>query len=265
MDLSNKIFFLISLFILGAGVGSFIGVLFYRIRHKQSVFGRSICEKCKVKLSSIELIPIVSWFLQKGQCRKCQKKINKIIPLTEIFTAVLFFVSFLLWRWSGDSWLEIIQFGIWLIILTGLIALLIFDQKYKILPNKIIFPLMSFSAIFCIISHGVIEQITYSNLLIEVFLSMLPVAGVYLLIYTLSKGKLIGYGDVKLGIIIGFLLPWQGSLAVLFLANILAFIVLLPLLLIKKTDIDRRISFGPYLISATILIFLLMQTGLITF
>jgi len=260
MDDLTKVLITIGLFILGAGIGSFIGMLIYRIRHKKSLIGRSVCEKCDKNLSIIELIPILSWIFLRGKCKKCHKKLDKFIPIYEIATAVLFSGSFWVWTW-GESVpiIEIIQFALWLTILTGLIALLFFDLRYKKLPNKIMFPTMAVSVIFFVITSVIIEQNSYSDALVTVVLAMLPIAGVYGLIYLVSRGKLVGFGDVKLGVIIGFLLVWQAGVAVLFLANILAFLVMLPQLILKKADANKNISFGPFLIIATTSVFFVVK------
>ena len=261
MDLLlTKILFTVLISILGTGIGSFVSMLIYRIHNKKSIFGRSVCEKCNKELSAIELIPIFSWLFLRGKCKKCHKKIDKYIPLIEITTAIFFAVSFWFWPWGdGVYYLEIIKFALWLLILAGLTALLFFDLRYKKLPNKILFPTMAISAIFFVITSIIIEQNGYSNSLIQLLLAMIPIAGVYGLIFLLSKGKLIGFGDVKLGIVIGFLLTWQATVAVLFLANILAFLILLPLLLLGIIKSDKQIPFGQYLIIATIIVFFLTK------
>ncbi|GHU08268.1 hypothetical protein FACS189431_4230 [Alphaproteobacteria bacterium] len=70
---------------------------------------------------------------------------------------------------------------------------------------------------------------------------------------------MVGLGDVKLGVVIAFLLPWQGNVAVLFLANILAAIILLPMLLRKKLKTTDQIPFGPFLVVSTIIVFFMMK------
>lgn len=118
-------------------------------------------------------------------------------------------------------------------------------------------PTMAFTAIFYVFTSVIIEQNSYSTSIYQLALAMLPIAGVYGLIYLISRGKLVGFGDVKLGIVIGFLLTWQNGVIVLFSANILAFIIVLPLLLLGKVKTNQQISFGQYLILATIVVFYL--------
>ena len=87
---------------------------------------------------------------------------------------------------------------------------------------------------------------------------MTPIAGIYGAIYLASRGKLVGLGDVKLGLAIGLLVPqWWLGLVILFLANLLATLVSLPALLRHQLKRTSAIPFGPYLIVATYLVFLL--------
>jgi leader peptidase (prepilin peptidase)/N-methyltransferase len=88
---------------------------------------------------------------------------------------------------------------------------------------------------------------------------MLPIAGVYGLLCAMSRGKWIGFGDVKLGVIIGLLLSWQGGVTVLFLANLLGTLVILPVLLTGKMMRGDKFPFGPMLIAATVIVFLCGQ------
>ena len=259
-DMIVKIIITTLIFILGAGMGSFVTMLVWRLKTKKSLMGRSVCEKCGKTLSPSELIPVISWFRLRGRCGKCHKKLDKFIPFVELLTAILFGISF--WFWFGElnNILGVIQFSLWLVVLTGLIALAVYDMRYRKLPNKVMFSTIVVAAIFYIITSVFIEQNSYSLATLNAIFAMLPITGVYGLIYILTRGKMVGFGDVKLGLIIGFLLPWQGGLAVLFLANILGFIIILPKLIMGKIKPDARVSFGPYLIVATITAFFMMET-----
>ena len=82
------------IFILGASFGSFINVLIYRVPLKKSItFTRSRCTKCDYKLAWFDNIPIISWFLLLGKCRKCKDNISINYPIIEILTAFLFVLN----------------------------------------------------------------------------------------------------------------------------------------------------------------------------
>ncbi|MDL2328005.1 prepilin peptidase [Ruminococcaceae bacterium OttesenSCG-928-A11] len=144
-------------------------------------------------------------------------------------------------------------------ILVVFICLAFYDIRYQRLPNVLIIVQIILCIVFTYMIEVIIEQKDCSVVLITHILALLPVSGVYLLLYVLSKGKMIGFGDVKLGVPIAILLSWQGALITLGLANILALIVYAPLLLTKKIKLNTKISFGPFLIISCLLTFFAMK------
>lgn len=271
MDLYS-VFIAVGLFALGAIMGSFIGAMTWRMRHHRDwVRGRSECEHCHHKLSPLDLIPILSWLCLLGKCRYCHKPIGWTTFLLEIGTGLAFVISFLLYPLSvGQSDFSlanaatmyddklIVSFALWLVQIILMVALFTYDVRWKILPNKFVFPLITVSAVNSLIAHLFIIPVSDSNLarlfidwLLQTALAMLPIAGVYLVLYVLSKGRWIGFGDIKLGVAIGFMLPWFAGVLVLFGANLLSTLVAIPLLIRKKLKMASEIPFGPYLIIMT--------------
>ncbi|MFZ1812433.1 MAG: A24 family peptidase, partial [Candidatus Saccharimonadales bacterium] len=78
------------------------------------------------------------------------------------------------------------------------------------------------------------------------------IAGLYALLYAVSSGKWVGFGDVKLNVGLGLIVGWQGALVVVFLANLIGMLVILPGLVTKRLTKTSRIPFGPFLITACI-------------
>lgn len=253
-------------FCLGAIFGSFIGALVWRLKNQLDwINGRSQCENCRHKLSVIDLIPIFSYLLLRGHCRYCRQPIARSTFWLELLTgclfvgSVVFLPSALSLSWTNPFvWLSNINILywsvllLWLICLVILIGLFIYDLKWHILPNKLVFPLIIISFIWSGLVYLFIWQQSISNWLINICLGLLPITGLYSLLYIFSKGRYIGLGDVKLGIAIGCLLPWWAGVAVLFGANLLGCLVCLPRLLNKKLQLDSEIAFGPFLITMTI-------------
>jgi prepilin signal peptidase PulO-like enzyme (type II secretory pathway) len=230
-----------------------------RVGQHRKLTGRSRCEKCNHALSAAELVPIIGWLVLRGKCQKCHKKIGVEPLLIELATACFFSASYLLWTHNNFATpIGVVLFSLWLVILTGLILLAFLDIKYQKLPDKIILPVVAVSVVFWVFSSVVNEQNICSALTSLVY-STIPIAGIYGLVFVLSRGKMVGLGDVKLGIIIGLLLPWWGSVMVLFLANNLAMVMLLPMLLRKKLKTTDQIPFGPFLIISTIAVFFVMK------
>lgn len=124
--------------VVGLLIGSAINAIVWRLYVNRSwVHGRSMCPDCEHTLAAKDLVPVFSWLALHGKCRYCKKKIHWQYPLVEALTAVLF-------TWSAiiiapDSMATGIKLGVWLVLLTMLIILAVYDTRWMILPNKIIF------------------------------------------------------------------------------------------------------------------------------
>lgn len=208
---------------------------------------RSQCLHCGHQLAWYDLLPLVSWLSTGGKCRYCHAKIGNFEPLIELGVAVFFAASFLFWPQPLTAPLEIIQFIIWLITGVMLAILLAYDAKWFLLPDRIVFPLIALATLY-----AGIELVQTTNVFLTV-LSLIGAAfilsGIYLLLWLISRGKWIGFGDVKLGLILALLLGrWELALLALFLANLVGCIIVLPGLATKKLSRTTQIPFGPMLI-----------------
>ena len=247
---------------LGLIFGSFINALVYRFKYNSikknisklsMISGRSICPNCKHLLGVLDLIPLLSWICLRGKCRYCHKSISWQYPLVELVSALLFIFSFIYWK-AGFDLSGYIQFGMWLLILTLLIALAVYDLRWKILPTKIIYMIYPL-----VIINDLIVIITSKDygLILDYLLGFLVLGGLFYLLFQTSSGKWIGGGDVRLGFLLGLLL--KGPLLVLlllFIASVLGTLFALPFLSIGKMNKTSKIPFGPFLIIATIIVFL---------
>lgn len=244
------------LFLLGLCLGSFINAAVWRLRHNKDILlDRSECTKCHYKLGVFDLIPVVSWFVLRGKCRKCKASISPQYPLVELSTGALFILSLAFWPLGFDTTIHILQFGIWLLASVTLTFLFVYDLKWLILPDKVVFILFFFGLLMTILYGLSIESF---NLFFQnIVFSLLILSGFYLLLFIYSKGKWIGFGDVKLGVGLALLLcNWQFALIALFLANLIGTIIFVPLLIAKKVTRNSQIPFGPFLIIGTIIAFL---------
>lgn len=259
-------FSLVCLFVLGAIFGSFVNALVWRL-HQQSlgkkrgnkltnkdlsiVHGRSVCPQCGHRLAWLDLIPLISWVSLVGKCRYCKKPIGVQYPLVELALGVLFILSRIYWPGTWDA-LGVINFTVWLVMLTGFVALTVYDLRWMLLPNRIVYPLMGLAAVLAMVNIGF-----GSMTVLDVALSVLIAGGIFYTLFVISSGKWIGGGDVKLGILIGFLLTSpKGAFLMLLLASLLGTLVALPGLLLKRLDKSSHIPFGPFLIAATIIVYL---------
>lgn len=250
--------------LLGVFIGSFVNALVWRV-HEQSakkkpgkdlsiLHGRSMCPHCKHQLGWRDLVPIFSWLSLGGKCRYCKKSISWQYPLVEFSLGVLFTLSYVLLVQGEElSTLEHVQFGGWLAVLSGFMALTVYDFRWMLLPNRIVYPLIGVAAI--IAALGIIDG-GWDELLATVY-SVLIAGGIFFLLFQLSGGKWIGGGDVKLGLLIGLLMqdPAKAFL-VLLIASVAGTVVILPGLATKKITPKTRIPFGPFLILGATVVYL---------
>jgi prepilin signal peptidase PulO-like enzyme (type II secretory pathway) len=142
---------------------------------------------------------------------------------------------------------------LWLVSIVFLAALFLYDLKWTLLPNALMFPLIGIGIIWAGVYYFAIAPTSPLTVVVDTLLSLASVAGLYGLLYAISRGEWVGFGDVKLGIFMGLILGWQQGLLAVMIANVLAFVVIMPGLLTHKVTRKSRIPFGPFLIVATVL------------
>lgn len=274
MLVENIIFYLF-IFILGTVMGSFVGAMTWRMHEgKDWVNGRSECERCHHKLGAIDLIPIVSYLLLKGKCRYCGKKISATALRLEAGTGLAFLVSALLFpSMVAEKWVSplassvltakpwtIALFLVWLFALVVMMALYTYDKQWHILPDGLVWTLLGASIVYSLIYCLEIKSIGRTGWVEQVVPALAPLFGIYLIVFVLSQGKWIGFGDVKLCFALGFFLTWWQGLLVLFLANLLGSLSAVPKLRKHQVKMNTQIAFGPCLILATYIVALIGWT-----
>lgn len=238
--------------ILGVCLGSFANAAVWRLKVKKDiVHDRSECVHCHHKLAAADLIPIVSWLMLRGKCRYCHKKIEDS-PLVELAVLVYFVGSYLLWPTDLTSTYAWIDFGLWLSYGVGLAILFVYDLKWYLLPDRIVWPLVALGTVG-FINTALWHQWSLQQIVAELAGAVVVIAGVYYLLYFISKGKWVGFGDVKLGLFMGLAIGWQAGLVCLLLANVIGCLVVIPGLLSGKLKRDSRIPFGPFLIAGFVI------------
>jgi prepilin signal peptidase PulO-like enzyme (type II secretory pathway) len=245
---------ILALFILGICLGSFINALTWRLHEKKDwVKARSQCPNCGHTLASMDLIPIISWLALRGRCRYCGRPISKQYPLVEVTTGLIFALSYIYWPAEISDPGQKILITTWLASLVGLIALLVYDLRWMLLPNKLIYPTLAVAG-----AGQALYLILYASdkpiFLLNWFFSVVIASGLFFLLFIISEGKWIGFGDVRLGLITGTLLHLPSkSLLMIFLASILGLLFVLPSLLRGKRNLMARLPFGPFLIVSTVI------------
>src|SRR3990167_11490750 len=187
----------------GACIGSFIAVINNRYNTCLPFLkGRSICFSCNTELKSRDLIPIFSFIFLRGKCRYCQSKIPKETFIVEILMGILTILVAFKVGILGSNFQFIIfnfqlisNFLILISIFATILLISIYDLKHFIIPDSFLIFLFGFAFLhnlyFIIINS--VSPISYFVSLISGIILALP----FLLIFIGSKGRWLGFGDVK--------------------------------------------------------------------
>ncbi len=287
------------LFFIGLFFGSFANVISLRLHEKKPgiVMGHSECPNCKYLLKWYDNIPLLSWILLRGKCRKCHKSISWQYPIVELFFGILFLSAGLL---ANNHQIVVL---IWyLIIFFALGILVLSDIRYMDIPDAVSLPTIGFLIISSLVNTffvhieeipEIIPALLGFVAIYGLFSLSIIIPGILMSIQKRQSGPVrnaiisiiafpfwivfslfglgsafekifdnttdeeipawIGGGDLRLGIIMGFILGWKmGIMAVLF-ACIIGTVFYIPLLILGKTSSKSLVPFGPFLILSLIL------------
>ena len=230
---------LILLFIFGLLIGSFLNCWSWRLYKEEKVSGRSYCPHCRHLIRWYDNIPLLSFFILKGRCRDCQKKISWQYPAVELVTALLFTVSWAFF--SAQPWLVLKS----LVVITILLLVLIFDWRWYLIPTSV---LVWGGVVVAVIGYFAYPG-TFGEYLIASIVTIAAGTLFFLLQYLLTKGCGLGEGDIWLGAFLGLAFANLAHLAAaLMLAYFLGAFVSLFLLVKKQKKWSSRLPLGVFLV-----------------
>jgi leader peptidase (prepilin peptidase)/N-methyltransferase len=239
-----ELYYTIIFFFFGCIFGSFYNVVGYRLPKNESLcHPASHCPKCNHKLSPLELIPILSYIIQKGKCRNCKAKISMFYPIFEFLTGVAFALSYIIFGFSCSLLIA-------LLFISMILIIIISDYLYLIIPDEILIIFGSLLWITIIISEGIKTGLLS---LLEGFIAFSIMYLLKLLGDFMFKKESMGGGDIKLMFIIGMVIGYKMAIINIFLASIIGLPIAFIVMLKKKEHI---IPFGPFLGIASIIILL---------
>ena len=225
-----------TLFILGAIVASFVGVIVERVYTGQSwLSSRSRCDSCARELSPLDLVPILSWIVSFGKCRSCEARISAMHLVWEVVLGSVFLLGYIT-----------LGFSPLLLVYLLFVSLLLFIVRYDI--RHTIVPLLP--SLVLVLLGGIYAYFGSSSL--YEFGSALLVAGgvgaFFFVMHLVSFGKAMGLGDTPVALALAlFSFPYAFS-GLLFSFWIGAVIGIILLLLSKRRPtMKREIPFVPFL------------------
>jgi leader peptidase (prepilin peptidase)/N-methyltransferase len=249
--------------VLGAMIGSFLNVVIHRVPRELSiVFPNSTCPRCSAQIKAYDNIPILSFLILRGRCRACDAPISPRYPAVEALTAVLF--ATVAWH---DGWSYALGFD--LAFAAAILALLFIDAEHMILPNAITYPGIVFALIARIVVPYLAGPAQFDDLpqLISFFPSNYPIGLVSIfgaVLGALAGGgslwlmgflwerlrgvEAMGFGDVKMMLMVGAYLGWRLTILTILIAALSGSLAGISLMLRRGSrDLQMMLPFGIFL------------------
>lgn len=193
------------IFVFGTIVGSFLNVVILRFNSGKTVLGRSGCFSCGKTLAWYELIPVFAYIFLRGNCSQCKSRISIQYPLVELVNGLLFVFLYLrlLGSFSILNSSFVILLFLDLLVWTSLVVIFVYDVHHKIIPD--LFSGLFFTgalgiALFRLYEGGIVSQFIHQ------ILAMIILGLFFFALWFVSRGRWMGFGDVKLALGIGMYL-----------------------------------------------------------
>ena len=243
-----------SVFVFGAVIGSFLNVVILRLNTGQSIVsGKSKCFNCAKKLRWHELVPLFSFLALRGKCSSCRSKISWQYPIVEAVSGLLFLGIFnSVSVQTSFDFRNIIY--LW-IVFSILIVVAVYDYYHQIIPNLFVWIFNGLAFVGLFFTTG--GEIKYFNL--NNFIAGFALFSFFALLWLVSRGRWMGFGDAKLALGIGWLLGITSGITAITLAFWIGAIIGVALIYLSKNKygIKSAIAFGPFMILGTAISFFL--------
>lgn len=232
-------YLILAIFLFGLILGSFLNAVIFRLHSGESfLFGRSHCFKCNHELSAADLVPVLSFLWLRGRCRYCRAKLSWQYPVVEILTGALMVLLAIKFQMNFGP-----EFFISAVFIAFLIVIAVFDLKHYLILDKVVIP-------FFVLA---LANSIYQKYFLSSVIGALVIAGFFGLQYLISRGRWIGLGDVKLGLVLGSLGGWMLGVVLIVVAYFAGAAAGLGLILGKKKQLSSRMPFGVFLGSSAII------------
>jgi leader peptidase (prepilin peptidase)/N-methyltransferase len=233
--------------LIGLAIGSFLNVVIHRLPRGGSVISpASQCPHCHYVLRAADNIPVLSYVLLGGKCRKCRAPISPRYPIIELVTGLVFVAHYLVFGWTG-------LLAIRLVFAAAMIALFAIDLEHHLLPDRITLPG---------IAAGLAASLFFPPGLRDAVIGVLAGGGVLWLIgeayFQYSKWRTgegeegMGGGDVKMLAMIGAFLGWDLVILTLVLSSIAGAVIGMSVIALKRGGLKYALPYGTFLALAAL-------------
>ena len=235
--------YIIIFFIFGLYFGSFLTVVGQRLPRKENfITTRSYCDNCKHELSLLDMIPVLSYYFLNKKCRYCKKDIDSLSTYMEMFTGVLFALSYYVF---GFNYNLLISLGI----VCMLVIISVSDIAYYIIPDELLVFFSIYFLIIYLINNGIVDVLIRIASGLTLFSVMYLI---YIIGNLLFKKESLGGGDIKMMFVFGLIIDPLLGLICIFIASFLALPI--SILLLNKRN-QKLVPFGPFLLISLLFVF----------
>lgn len=234
--------------LLGLAVGSFLNVVIFRLPQKMSINKpKSHCMSCGYELKWYDNIPVLSYLILRGKCRKCKTNISPQYICVELLNMILWLLAY--YHFGKTIYTILVM-----LLISTLIAICFIDYHEYIIPDSlnIVVAILGIAATIFTAITGPVEveaylgfQVTYADRLWSLAFFAVMIMLVFI-IEKLTKKEIIGGGDIKLIAGIGLFLGWQLAIMGIFIGSIVG-VLALPILKKSQKIEGHIIPFGPFL------------------
>ena len=230
-------------FLIGASLASFLTVWAERGSFMKASKGRSSCGNCTLTIFGHHLVPVFSWLALRGKCRRCKVKIPFFYIIFEAslgFAFVLLFGKYFgfdlgVVSASGETWIYFVRDLFFLLVFS---LLFVYDYFWQLLPDKITIP-----AVVIAFVANVFLGFGYQDMIIGGAI----VGGFFFVQYAISRGTWVGGGDIRFGVLLGFLLGTVDGVLSLFIAYIIGASVAIIMLMSGVATRKSALPMGTFL------------------
>jgi len=241
-------------FVFGLIVGSFLNVCIYRLPLKKSIISPpSGCPACGERIRFYDNIPIISYIILRGKCRRCGKPISMRYPFVELMTGLLSLAVFVNYPHCG-------QYLALFIFVSALMIITFIDLDHQIIPDIISLPGIAAGLLATVILSNIIAEYRISGYEIKWYDSIFGVLAGGGILYLIAVGfqKLtgkegMGGGDIKLLAMIGAWMGWRSLPLVILISSLTGSIIGAAALILAGKGLRTRIPFGPFLVIGAII------------
>lgn len=224
--------------IFGLAVGSFLNVLIVRLPQGEGISGRSRCRRCGAVIPWYRNLPVVSFALQRGRCAACRGNISWQYPAVELITGGLF--ALVAARHLGEP-TALADVG-WLLrdltFTSVLIVVFAIDLQHYLILDAVTIP----GALFAISANLILGE-----RFVDLALGGILGAGFFAAQYLVSRGRWIGDGDIRLGLMLGLMLGPGRLVVALLIAYLVGALVAIILLSLRRRRLGSRLPLGTFL------------------